>query len=153
MEIRDAIFQEISKERDAQEAKFKGLTCRSSRMRAAEKLAVLAEEYGEVAHEVNEVIGTLRSADVHKLGGELIQVAAVCVAWIESAGFTRAEALSKCRLDGGLVGYGNLHWFTLLSREHARVSLLIDTRPNNLATQLAEYVHLIVCWLEALDRS
>lgn len=70
-----------------------------------EKLAVLAEEFGEVAKEVTEeiIIETRIGAQrarlaeqlpvIHKnLRKELIQVAAVCVAWIEAMD---AEAVEK----------------------------------------------------------
>jgi len=58
----------------------------------AEKLVVLGEEFGEVAKEVMENIIGLdmqesaanANAGKLKLRKELIQVAAVCVAWVES---------------------------------------------------------------------
>lgn len=57
----------------------------------AEKLAVLAEEFGEAACEVTEEIigrdrGDVTHADksVERLRKELVQVAAVCVAWVEA---------------------------------------------------------------------
>lgn len=57
----------------------------------AEKLAVLAEEFGEAAREVTEeIIARDRDDKKHELASrnrlrkELIQVAAVCVAWVEA---------------------------------------------------------------------
>lgn len=57
----------------------------------AEKLVVLAEEFGEVSREVmEEIIGNDRDdaahadASIARLRKELIQVAAVAVAWVES---------------------------------------------------------------------
>jgi len=47
-----------------------------------EWLAILAEEFGEVAKEVNEV--HFRQKDYAHLREELLQTAAVCVAMIES---------------------------------------------------------------------
>jgi hypothetical protein len=48
-----------------------------------EKLAVLAEEFGEVARHVTEqVCGN--KINLLELRDELVQVAAVCVAWLES---------------------------------------------------------------------
>lgn len=55
----------------------------------ASKLTILAEEFGEVSREVNECTISLwkgKRTDGHKkkLREELIQVAAVAVAWAES---------------------------------------------------------------------
>jgi NTP pyrophosphatase (non-canonical NTP hydrolase) len=47
------------------------------------KLAVLSEEFGEVAREVSEHLTGKRLASV-RLRTELIQIAAVCVAWVEA---------------------------------------------------------------------
>lgn len=47
-----------------------------------EKLVVLAEEFGEVSKEVCEQLNG--KYDPFNLRAELIQVAAVCVAWIEA---------------------------------------------------------------------
>lgn len=56
-----------------------------------EKFAVLGEEFGEVAREVVEQMIALDRGDgerslecLRKTRKELIQVAAVCVAWVES---------------------------------------------------------------------
>ena len=51
-----------------------------------EWLAILAEEFGEVAHEIADVIDpTLDSEDDRRerLWSEVVQVAAVCVRWLE----------------------------------------------------------------------
>lgn len=74
----------IVRERDRQErlraeGKFSE-TCASITMSPHVKLAVLMEEVGEVATELCE---PSRLSAV-KLRNELIQVAAVCVAWLES---------------------------------------------------------------------
>jgi hypothetical protein len=45
------------------------------------RLAILAEEFGEVAREVSEENDG--RGDVTRLRMELVQVAAVCLAWIE----------------------------------------------------------------------
>lgn len=58
-------------------------TCADLEMTHLERLAVLAEEFGEVAHEINEGIGG-RPIDEKKLRTELVQVAAVAVACIEA---------------------------------------------------------------------
>ena len=91
---RSDIFQDIDVERDRQdELKALGkfpMTCADLEMTHPERLSVLVEEVGEVSHEVNEAIGrqptnrkeaALRRADLRK---ELVQVAAVCVAWVEA---------------------------------------------------------------------
>ncbi len=57
-------------------------TCSDKEMTHFEALTVLAEEVGEAAHEVNEGIGG-RYIDKRRLLKELIQVAAVAVAWSE----------------------------------------------------------------------
>lgn len=53
-----------------------------------EKLSVLIEEVGEVAREILTMQGRRHARDaagtVEALRAELVQVAAVCVAWIEA---------------------------------------------------------------------
>ena len=48
------------------------------------KLSVLAEEFGEVAHQVTDLLENNGRGSVAELRKELIQLAAVSVAWIES---------------------------------------------------------------------
>lgn len=50
----------------------------------SDKLAVLAEEFGEVARHVAEELIDSRRLERAKLQKELIEVAAVAVAWAES---------------------------------------------------------------------
>jgi hypothetical protein len=60
-------------------------TCDSDDIQLTSKLGVLMEEVGEVAREVNEADNSLRPDEALKrLRTELIQVAAVAVAWAES---------------------------------------------------------------------
>jgi NTP pyrophosphatase (non-canonical NTP hydrolase) len=79
---RDQIWAAILAERARQTAKWEGEhdwghgDCSSDGVSAAVKAAVLAEECGEVAREALD--GTLGLKD------ELIQVAAVAVAWLEA---------------------------------------------------------------------
>lgn len=86
---RKVICEDILEERQRQETlKARGkfqYTCADQEMSDSDRLAVLVEEIGEVARAVleeqklaheNQVKGGLRE--------ELIQVAAVCMAWIES---------------------------------------------------------------------
>jgi NTP pyrophosphatase (non-canonical NTP hydrolase) len=77
---RAQVFLAIAEERHRQEfLKSRGRfthTCADS-MPASMKLAVLAEEFGEVARAVCE-------RDYANLREELVQTAAVCTAWLES---------------------------------------------------------------------
>ena len=79
---RDQIWAEILAERARQAAKWEGEhdwgigDCSSDLVSASVKAAVLAEECGEVAREALD--GTLGLKD------ELVQVAAVAVAWLEA---------------------------------------------------------------------
>lgn len=83
------IFEAINRERARQETlkaagKFK-YTCVDSNMLSSEKYLVLAEEVGEVARAVLNLqkFASDYSADLGKVREELIQVAAVSVAWLE----------------------------------------------------------------------
>lgn len=75
------IFDAISKERNRQRelkacGKFKW-TCADTEPSRADKLAVLAEEFGEVARAVCD-------EDAANLRDELVQVATVAFTWLES---------------------------------------------------------------------
>jgi NTP pyrophosphatase (non-canonical NTP hydrolase) len=76
------IWRRIEQERDRQEAKWSGRhdwgegSCSSSGVAPIVKVAVLSEECGEVARAVLDGGDGLRA--------ELVQVAAVAVAWLES---------------------------------------------------------------------
>ena len=81
------IFSDIAAERARQEAlkrsgRFRW-TLADADMPDADRLAALGEEYGEVCRALLEAHGEV--ADVHgkELRKELIQVAAVVVAWVE----------------------------------------------------------------------
>lgn len=81
------IVSEVYQERLKQEElKRKGrfvYTCSESDITHTECFLILSEEFGEVAHEVNEAIGARKVLDLKALEGELIQVAAVACAWAE----------------------------------------------------------------------
>jgi NTP pyrophosphatase (non-canonical NTP hydrolase) len=96
-------YQDIFAERERQEklkAEGKFLFTCADEVDETVKLAVLAEEFGEVAKEVTELtimydkiiqgkiteddINTQEIQNYKKLRTELIQVAAVCVAWVEA---------------------------------------------------------------------
>jgi hypothetical protein len=81
----------VKHERERQEqlknaGKF-SYTCADTEMMPGYKLSVLAEEFGEVASIVNQQMGgdtTKRCPSNDELRNELVQVAAVAVAWAES---------------------------------------------------------------------
>lgn len=81
------VYQAITRERLRQEEKFGpgkgGRTCADPAMPDLEKLAVLLEEVGEVAHELTEQLNVGKDI-TYELIAELVQVAAVSVAWLES---------------------------------------------------------------------
>jgi len=87
---KEAILAAVSLERDRQERlKSEGKfpwTCDALGPSPEAKLAVLNEEVGEVANHVVERLIDPRRFDRAKLQEELIQVAAVAVAWAESLG-------------------------------------------------------------------
>lgn len=92
----------IQWERDRQDDLVRGgkfaWTCASRNHSHAEKYTVLGEEVGEVGHAINERLsGHLTEAEAgDELVKELTQVAAVCVAWIESIVTLReVEAVDK----------------------------------------------------------
>jgi len=82
---RQAIYALIDAERDRQESKWGGAhswghgDCSSDGVDSIVKVAVLTEECGEVARSVLDHCG-----EMHGLADELVQVAAVAVAWLES---------------------------------------------------------------------
>lgn len=79
---RAEVFALVAAERLRQEQKWAGVhewgagSCASGSVDARTKLAVLAEEFGEVAR-------ALLERDADGLRAELVQVAAVAVAWLE----------------------------------------------------------------------
>lgn len=79
---RTLVLADVVNERERQERKFgPDRTCASPRMTNLECLAVLAEEFGEVSRAVCEREWGGKGLD--ELRAELIQVAAVAVAWVE----------------------------------------------------------------------
>jgi hypothetical protein len=89
---RNRILHDVSNERDYQDRMFPPMTTRYAlpdpNTPDGWKSAVLMEEVGEAAHEVNEMHlhrdSMARQATRLRLRDELIQVAAVAVAWIEA---------------------------------------------------------------------
>jgi NTP pyrophosphatase (non-canonical NTP hydrolase) len=83
MRSRTDIYESIDAERERQSDKWAGRhhwgtgDCSSSQVPPIVKAAVLSEESGEVARAVLD-------GDPSQLRAELVQVAAVAVAWLES---------------------------------------------------------------------
>ena len=80
----EAIYRERGRQEELKAQGRFAYTCADPEMTHPERLAVLGEEFGEACHEVNEGIGAGRAVNTKKLRKELIQVAAVCVGWIEA---------------------------------------------------------------------
>ena len=80
-----SIFEELRAERQRQEEKFGDNSMASPSLSDLQRLAILVEEVGEVAHALNEAALSPqdRSAWLVEMRRELIQVAAVAVAWCE----------------------------------------------------------------------
>lgn len=98
---REGIAYEIRRERARQdrlkaEGKFER-TCADD-MTNAERFVVLGEEVGEVAREVTERLGR------ENMRTELVQIAAVCMAWIE--GLDREAAEIEARSDATMSRLG-----------------------------------------------
>jgi hypothetical protein len=82
--VADILAERVRQDRLKREGKF-AWTCADA-INDEFRLAVLAEEFGEVSREVCELM-VARCRGVHfdraNLRAELIQVAAVCLAWVE----------------------------------------------------------------------
>jgi hypothetical protein len=76
---RQVVFNRVSLERGRQDYEY-GEYGGLGNMRPGERLSILAEEVGEVAKEVNELS---EPGAQQRLREELVQVAAVAVAWIQ----------------------------------------------------------------------
>ena len=87
---RDDIFDLIHDERARQAEKWGGRhdwgrgDCSSNQVSPEVKVMVLAEETGEVARVILDCGGLVLDEAVDDLRAELVQVAAVAVAWLES---------------------------------------------------------------------
>lgn len=73
---RSAVLQEVLAERVRQDTRFG-----EQNHEANNWCVILAEEFGEVAKEACDV--TFSGKSTEDLEAELVQVAAVCVAWLE----------------------------------------------------------------------
>jgi NTP pyrophosphatase (non-canonical NTP hydrolase) len=85
---RNRVFELVSDERDRQEElKRQGRfmsTCADNSLWDAEKLAVLMEEVGELSRAVLETLNLCADKHGSNTKDELVQIAAVCCAWLES---------------------------------------------------------------------
>lgn len=81
---RARVIGRVSLERDRQEI-IHERTCASDDVTDAERLAVLVEEVGEIARAILDsvVLDTTPAEQGNALRDELVQVAAVAVAWLE----------------------------------------------------------------------
>jgi NTP pyrophosphatase (non-canonical NTP hydrolase) len=82
------VLMEIRKERLRQEdiasiGKRWKHTCAHVELSNHERLAILAEEFGEVARALQEFVGSVTDVHDKDLRKELIQLAAVCAAWVQ----------------------------------------------------------------------
>lgn len=87
----DDVFTQVRAERARQEWLWKEgkipSTCASKIVPYSDKFVVLVEEVGEVARAIQAVIAADKwapEAEIAHLREELVQVAAVAVAWLES---------------------------------------------------------------------
>lgn len=80
---RKELFSLVRAERDRQDSKF-GPHGGMNAYNDGERLCVLAEEFGEVARALND-------SDFPNLQDELVQTAAVCIAWLETLEDWRSE--------------------------------------------------------------
>ena len=100
----------IDAERDRQEAKFPGQSCAGGLLSDTRKFLVLAEEVGEVAK-------ALLGGDHRDVRDELVQVAAVAVAWLEH--LTDSDGALSGPLPGESVDeYGVSADATVRAAEH-----------------------------------
>jgi len=83
------IFAAIADERQWQELLHEERSIAAPELEQSQRLAILAEEFGEVARKVLDLESTTRPSahfvqDLDDLKTELTQCAAVCVGWLEA---------------------------------------------------------------------
>jgi NTP pyrophosphatase (non-canonical NTP hydrolase) len=105
--LTDVAAERVRQEQLRHDGRFP-YTCAGDGLTPAEKLAVLAEEFGEVAREISDARNCRTEPNPKRLRAELVQVAAVAVAWVESldAAAARASAperacCTNCQLPQG----------------------------------------------------
>lgn len=89
--LTDIAAERVRQEQLRHEGRFP-YTCAGEGLTPAEKLAVLAEEFGEVAREISDARNCRTEPNPKRLRAELVQVAAVAVAWVESLDAAAARA-------------------------------------------------------------
>ncbi len=88
-----AVYRERMRQDDLKAAGKFHWTCADSHgVHNSAKLAVLAEEFGEVSRLVVEELIESKRYDREKLHTELVQVAAVAVAWLEALNIEERES-------------------------------------------------------------
>ncbi len=158
----------IHHERDRQEQLMKegrfAYTCASPEMTTAQRLAVLGEELGEVGHEVNEGFGPGRTMGVEALRKEIVQTAAVAVAWIEALGVPREAVMKRVdeSTEAGLtnpndpepsveVRFAHLsHYYGRVSTHVALELASLSDKKEDMIPVLFTFTGACVQWLEAL---
>lgn len=80
--LRDVYRERVRQDQLKAAGRFE-LTCADAELPASEKLAILVEEVGEVARAVLERADLVADKHGSSLRDELIQVAAVALAWAE----------------------------------------------------------------------
>lgn len=78
-----SIYNEVDAERRRAHAKHRDNSIEFPGHTDERRLAILVEEVGEAAHELNDAVIDGRLPDKEKLRTELIQVAAMACAWAE----------------------------------------------------------------------
>lgn len=81
-----AIYAEVAAERLRAHAKHGDTSMESFPVDDLNRYTILVEEIGEVGKEFNEARHDGRSVDLARLRKELIQSAAMCVAWADACG-------------------------------------------------------------------
>ena len=114
-------IERLRQEQDVREGKF--LSCADPRVSNVQRLAVLAEEFGDVAREACDqmAVGAITVASDEKMRADLISTAAVCVAWVEAI---------DGRVKHGDDGRIDPRDHALLSGQNIQAGFLPPLRPN-----------------------
>lgn len=136
----------VNAERDRQEklaesGKFP-CTCADPEMPFDERLAVLTEEVGEVA----SAYQSFKAGKPDNLADELTQVAAVCVAWLESIGWSRGDVIVRvCERASQVSG--------TLAGMVALLGLVVTAASPEHVIALEDLAAEAVSWLSAMSQS
>lgn len=80
------VYDEVKAERERAHALHGDTSMEAFPADSLDRLAILTEEVGEVAKEFNEARHDGRSVDLAKLRKELVQTAAMALAWADAIG-------------------------------------------------------------------